>query len=1176
MRINRLDLMAFGHFTEKSLDLSDGNLGLHIIYGDNEAGKSTSLRALIGWLFGIDTRTKDNFLHSNPKLRVGGELQLLDGEKIEFIRRKGNKDTLLKYGSNAPFDESRFTRFLPAGIDQTLFTKLWGIDHGRLIAGGHELLEQSGDLGQALFSAAVGTANLRKILEDMQNSAVGIFKPRGSNAVLNKAISDYKDAQKRMRDATLPVSNWKALQKNLLKINADISGVEQQINEKNKQKNRLERINRVKGALAQRRNYLAKIETLGTVLLLPQDFADQQKTANETLQDALNSKERLEAKLDALNKEFGSLSIREDLLKNEDAILRLYKDLGAVEKTIADRPGQDGKRRLLRNDAQTLLKSIRPDMALDEADQLRPLLNNKKWISGLVRKHSLLTQKEAGCKAELKELQDEQKSLKSKLEDISQSNIDLPQLKASIASARKAGDIEQRLDDINIQAAQENAAWANEFARLGHYHGTADALLSMILPVPETIDRFEKENDALIEKSKTASRKKQEVEDEKKQAEQELNALLLKEDVPKITDLEASRKDRDHGWELIKQKYIQQLDNDSPDINDRLLAYTHVSDLPTVYEKKVKQADNISDRLRLDADQVVKRAELEAKIDSMASRLADLSAILKKTKKDQTDFDVRWTDIWTPLNIIAGTPREMKQWLLRAERLIEKIQTAQAVSTNKEKLSDACDQLRELVSTQIYQFDPLQKTKGKRLEALISLCEQRIEQEQKERDKRNEIERSLKDAHIRLKRTRDELKTVKNDLTAWSDEWKKAIEGLSLKPDVHPETATETFDNLVVFFQKFDQSEELRKRIYGMDKVEKDFHLKVYEFAERIELKTNAQDAVTIAAQLHRDLNVAREVRASSIKLKEQLDEKKQEIKEVNITIRHSQKKIIELKKQAGVETDEALISSAEKSDNKRELLKHIETLEQELNRNGDGLSIDALENELNNCEIDAIEAEIEKISLELKELQSQRDNLRDQRRTIQNEIEEKDGGALAANASAQAEAHLADIARHAEHYLRFQIGALILEQQIEDYRKKNQAPVLGRAGELFSKLTLGSYAGLRDELDASGKPILLGVRPDDHEVAIAGMSDGSRDQLYLALRLATIEQHIKKEEPMPFVIDDILIGFDDDRTRVCLEVLAQLSTHIQVLLFTHHKRVLELATSCNESNRIFQHRLSL
>ncbi|NWH06783.1 YhaN family protein [Desulfobacter latus] len=1170
MRINRLDLMAFGHFTEKSLDLSDGDLGLHIIYGDNEAGKSTSLRALVGWLFGIETRTKDNFLHSNPTLRIGGELQLLDGEKIEFIRRKGNKDTLLQYGSNAPFDESRFTRFLPAGIHEPLFTKLWGIDHGRLIAGGQELLEQSGDLGQALFSAAVGTANLRKILADMQNSAVDIFKPRGSKALLNKAISDYKDAQKRMRDATLPVSNWKALQKNLSNIHADIRGVEQQINEKNKQKNRLERINRVKGALAERRNYLAKIEALGTVLLLPQDFADQQRTAGETLQEALNSKERLEAKFDALNKEFDALSIRDDLLRNEDAILRLYKDLGAVEKTIVDRPRQDGKRRLLRNDAQTLLKGIRPDMGLDDADQLRPLLNNKKWIAGLVRKHSLLTQKKAGLKTQLKNLQDEQQLLKNRFEDISQSKIDLLQLKASIASVHKAGDIEQRLDDIKLQAAQQNAAWQNEFARLGNYHGTAEALLSVVLPVSETIDRFEKENDELTERFKTAFRKKQETEEEKKQAQQELNALLLREDVPQIADLEASRKERDLEWALIKQTYIQ-----NPDIRDARLTYTQDTDLTTVYERKVRQADNISDRLRLDADQVVKRAELEAQIDGMASQINDLSTVIEKTKKDQTDFDIRWADIWTPLNIIAGTPREMKQWLFKAERLIEKIQTAKAVSADKEKLSDACGQLKKMIATQIFQFDPLQRTKGKRLDALISLCEQQIEQEQKERDKRNEIEHSLKDADIRLKRTRDELKTVKNDLTAWSDEWKKAIKGLSLTPDVHPETATETFDSLVLFFQKIDQSEELRKRIYGMDKVEKDFHLKVYEFAQNIKLKTDAQDAVTIAAQLHRDLNAAREVRASAVKLKEQLDEKAQEIKAVNITIRHTQEKIIELKKKAGVETDEALIKAAEKSDNKRELLKTIETLEQELNRNGDGLSIEALEKELSSCDIDAIEAEIEKIAIALEELQSQRDNLRDQRRTIQNEIEENDGRALAANASAQAEAHLADIAQHAEHYLRFQIGALILEQQIEEYRKKNQAPVLGRAGELFSKLTLGSYTGLRDELDASGKPILLGVRPDDHEVAIAGMSDGSRDQLYLALRLATLEQHIKKEEPMPFVIDDILIGFDDDRTHVCLEVLAQLSTNIQVLLFTHHKRVLELADRCNERARIFQYRIS-
>ncbi len=1170
MRINRLDLMAFGRFTEKSLDLSEGDEGLHLIYGDNEAGKSTSLRALTGWLFGIPARTNDNFVHSNPQLRIGGELRLSTGETLAFVRRKGNKDTLLEYGKDEPLDESRFRRFLPAGIDETVFTRLWGIDHDRLIAGGRELLEQSGDLGQALFSAAAGTASLRDILMEMQNRALDIFKPRGSKAVLNQAVSAYKDALKRMREASLPVAAWKAMQNDLSTTSAAIQEVEEKIDEKNKQKSALERINRVKAALARRRNCLEKIEAMGTVLLLPEEFSDQVYKAGHTLQTALDLKERLEARQDALNRESGSLRVREDLLKNEDAISRLYKELGAVEKTLADRPGQDGKRRLLRNEAETLLKGIRPDMGLDDADHLRPLLNNKKWISELARKKGLLLQKQDGYNAALKDLQDEITSLESRLETLPQKEIDLMELKAAVASARKAGDIEQRLNDMTTQAAQEKAACGNEFARLGNYKGDADALLSMGLPVAETLDRFEKEFEDLTEQSRTVSRKKQETEAENKQAEQELKALLLKKDVPKIADLEASRKERDQGWSLIKQTYIRQRDT-----GDLVRAYTSGSDLAAVYEKKVALADHISDRLRLDADQVVKRAGLEARMDHKTSRIADLSAILEKIKQDRADLEVRWAAIWKPLNVSAGTPREMKQWVLKAERLIEKMHAAKEIAGREKKLREECDHLKRLMAHRIAGLDPSAEIQGKSLEALISLCEQQIETEQKTRDRRRQIAESLKDLHIRLKRTRDDLKTVESGLITWAKEWEKAISGLGLTPDAHPETALETFDHLVSFFKQFDQSEELRKRIYGMDRVKEEFDRRVHEFAAGIGMNTDGRDALTIAGQLHRDLNAAREARASLIKIRDQLEEKNQEIRDVTITIRQSQEKISELKTRAGMDTMEELAAAGEKSARKRELLKQVEALEQELNRNGDGFGIEALEKEVDRSDIDGIEGDIDRISLELRELHSERDALRDQRQIIQHDIRQNDGSAAAAGASEEAEAHLSSITENAEQYLRFQIAALILEQQIEAYRKENQAPVLGRAGDLFSTLTLGSYAGLRDELDASGKPLLLGVRPDGREVAVEGMSDGSRDQLYLALRLATLEQHLKKGEPMPFVVDDILIGFDDHRTRVCLEVLAQLSSRTQILVFTHHRRVLELADTCKDTGQIFQHELS-
>lgn len=1170
MRIDRLDLIAYGPFTDKSLDLTSGDSGLHLIYGDNEAGKSTSLRALISWLFGIPARTSDNFLYSNSQLRIGGKLRLSDGREIEFMRRKGTKGTLLEYGTDNPLDENLLGPFLTPGIDENIFMKLWGIDHGRLIAGGRELLDQSGDLGHALFSAAVGTANLREVLDNLKNSADEIFKPRGSKASLNQAIANFREAQKKMKDASLPVSDWKKLQKELSDTNTAIEKIEKDIEKKSKARSRFERINRVKTALSQRRNVLEKIKELGHVLLLPEDFEDKRKSASENLETASEYRERLGKKLASLNEESESLSIRNDLLENEEAILALFKELGAVEKTLKDRPQQDGKRRLLRNEAETLLKSVRPDVGLERADDLRPLLNRKKWISGLAQKHNLLMQKREQAEGALRDIEDERKSLLSELDKKSQSELDLKELKAAIAVARKAGDAEKRLAEAQKQATEEKAACQGELARLGRLTGTIGSVLNLALPVSETIDKFEKENDELSEELKNTNRRMLEIEEEKKQAEQELKAMLLKKDVPTVSDLEASRGVRNEGWRLIKRKYIEKID-----IENELSEYAPDSDLPTEYEKKVEHADFISDRLRSDADQVVKRAELESKIENLQSRIDDLVETLEKVKERQNDFLLRWSALWEPLKIDAGTPREMKQWLLRVEKLVEKIQAAIILSTNEQNLAEECEGLKNSVSNQIAGFDSSIDTRGMSLEALISLCEQRAAEEEMIRERRRQIERSLSESEIRLKRKKDDLKSVDKELSGWLQEWSQAIDGLGLKKDVHPEHATETFDKLLSFFDKYDKSEELRRRIFGMDQVEEKFGKKVCELTDVIGFKHEGQEASIIASQLHRDLNTAREARASLTKIEIQLKEIKQEIDNTDVTIRNSKEQLGVLRDQAGVETDKELMGVGERSRNKRELQKNLENLEQELNRNGDGLSIGELEKESGESEIDEIEIELEKISVQLKELQADRDNLRDHRQTLQNRIKAKDGSALAAIASEEAEEHLASMASNAEQYLRLRIAALILEQRIEDYRKTNQTPVLARAGELFSRLTLGSYAGLRDELDDSGKPILLGVRPDDQEVAVDGMSDGSRDQLYLALFLATLEQHLSKGEPMPFVVDDILIGFDDNRTRVCLEILAVLAESTQVLLFTHHRRVLELAEKVQAKAGVFPHFLS-
>jgi uncharacterized protein YhaN len=154
-------------------------------------------------------------------------------------------------------------------------------------------------------------------------------------------------------------------------------------------------------------------------------------------------------------------------------------------------------------------------------------------------------------------------------------------------------------------------------------------------------------------------------------------------------------------------------------------------------------------------------------------------------------------------------------------------------------------------------------------------------------------------------------------------------------------------------------------------------------------------------------------------------------------------------------------------------------------------------------------------------------------------------------------------------------LASVILQRAIERYRGKNQGPVLQRGSRIFSQLTLGSFAGLRDDYDDKGQAVLVGVRPDGRTtLGVEGMSDGTRDQLYLALRLASLEYYLEQNAPMPFIVDDILVQFDDARAAAALRVLAELSDRTQVIFFTHHEHLLEVARTHVDNGKAFFHRL--
>jgi uncharacterized protein YhaN len=171
------------------------------------------------------------------------------------------------------------------------------------------------------------------------------------------------------------------------------------------------------------------------------------------------------------------------------------------------------------------------------------------------------------------------------------------------------------------------------------------------------------------------------------------------------------------------------------------------------------------------------------------------------------------------------------------------------------------------------------------------------------------------------------------------------------------------------------------------------------------------------------------------------------------------------------------------------------------------------------------------------------------------------DGGDAAAQAEQDAAQHAASIAGLSAGHAAARLAGLVLGRVMQQYQARNQGPIVARASQLFADITGGAFAGLAVDFDEDAQ-VLVAVRPDGRRLGVTALSSGRRDQLYLALRLAAIERHVQVHEPMPLVVDDILIQFDNAAAGATFRALAGLARSTQVLFFIHHEHLLGQAAA--------------
>ncbi|MGD9170888.1 MAG: chromosome segregation protein SMC, partial [Candidatus Thiodiazotropha sp.] len=458
------------------------------------------------------------------------------------------------------------------------------------------------------------------------------------------------------------------------------------------------------------------------------------------------------------------------------------------------------------------------------------------------------------------------------------------------------------------------------------------------------------------------------------------------------------------------------------------------------------------------------------------------------------------------------------------------------------------------------------------LETVLLECEALARQLDESKRKHDLLSREVNDRQVDVESLSEEHRLAMESLEAWKAQWGDLMQSLGLRAESLPTEVDDFIEKLRALFSKQGEAEKLRIRINAIVEDAATFCGQVEAMVTTIAselVDLPADDAVVRLNSLLSD-NRSRQTKRQQIE--EQIEQAMREIQDSKASIQTMTDRLDALCVEAKCGNHDQLEAAERRSAEYLRTKGAIASIEKEILETGEGATIAELEAQAEGVDPDFLPGGITELKYKIEdELEPRRTELAETKGREEKELEIMDGSDQAALLADQAQAILASIRSDTERYVQLKLAGKILRDQIERYRRENQGPLVKRASEHFCALTLGSFEGLMADFNEKDEPVLAGIRSGGDRVYVEGMSSGTRDQLYLALRLASLEKYMKNAEPMPFIVDDILVDFDDDRSQSALKALAELAEKTQVILFTHHSQVVVQAKKLQRSVQIHE-----
>lgn len=1143
MRLLSLDAASVGHWNVP-LQLPLGRR-LTVVLGDNEAGKSTLRRAIRALLFGPDKALAAPLLVSHFDLSA--EVELQRGETGSIHRRGRNLQGEVPGGAATLLVDANRGRY--EALFDLAHDNLWPTDAA-------DLLKADGLLGSLMFGARTGLApmqleqarrQLGRALDDIKSGRKGVD---GIPARLKR----YQQAQE-WHEALVRFEASDAGHAELEAHAKEVERLEAELGRLGEEQRRLAGL--IAGAddveeLEEQRRKLASLEAGGKPA--PLTAITALEAHYRRCGEALEAAEEADAGLTEAGRHLAEAPDPGDLHRLAPRCEELRA--GAVacasgREELQELQDQQAERlRVLRQ----VLERLGTAPGDDPAGAARSLLRPEPVLAPL----EALLRTRAELVQERKEKEALQSGAQRRLDALGAGTdeagvVDVQALEAIGPRLEAACAAEVAIDRLECELAGAAQPLQRQQSGLG-LGGEAVSPHALPLPGEEAARALETAQAAARSDAEVAADRVVELENTHAELQEQLERDRQRlGSVATADEVAAARELRDSRLGELRSSL------DDPAALADLPALRRISE---ELGQLVRQADLLVDG-RVDAGEALGRLRSEeARLQELADDLGRAQDAAREAAAHLQERSAEFARLWP---FLRSPPESVPAWFAAFTAWREAWEAQQEREAERKRQAGVLEAARKDIVAAVGGLVPglsgMATAQAMRT-AVDSLRKRGVEragQLKAQAEARRRVEEDLRQADA-------ELSAVEQRLSVWQQDWDAAVE--VVPGTVEPVAASverwlqlqESLGRALEEFEKVAASIEVRRGRLEDGEARIRTLLREVRELDPAQAPPAALDPATAFAMVDRACRDSAQRRDVRERLEEAHARARDAAARARDARERAQGQLQEAWQQAGgVDecTAEGMDALSQRANTAHALRQQIAELESRLTgRWGDDLAASVAL--IRGDGVEALRARLADVDEALKKTRGQRDEAADRRRDAQAALDAMRQGADAtAVAQELADAREALFDKLAERS-RLQLAEMIADRAWHEASDGGQS-LEEQAGEWFSRLTDGAFTGLRIDRDDPGKPKLVAVESTRLEKGMDELSAGTRDQVWLALRLAAIVA-AAEETPFPLLLDDSLVQFDDTRARAALRLLHEVSERVQVILFTHHDHLADLA----------------